>query len=802
MATKSRRKTTRRKTTKKRNYSKKRQQNFDYKIITGLIAEIFLAIGAFRLGLVGNFLADIYKYVFGDYFVIFILLIAVFLGYWLLYQQKPRIAPRFYWAFFLFAIPFLVISSLLFRHSFSDDNDLIGRIWEIVWRDIRSGQSQSTVGGGLIGMSIYLGLCRLISDVGVWIAAIFSVLFGIFRLINRSFLRSASKAAKIGRAKINDIQLSRENGSHLESNFFSKYFEDPDQVEKKSSSDNDRPAAADKNETPKEDVKPQIRWNHNENNSDLTSAGEQSAQQTTFNKPAPASAPDDFDQMEEENSKDPSKDQIVDSIETQDDPNYEIPPTSILSQVKMVDQTGEYKQLTRKSQIVRDTLKSFNIDTDVSSVSLGPTVTQYELKPARGVKVSTIANRADDLALALSAKSIRIEAPIPGKPFVGVEVPNEVQATVGFSDVIENSKFNSKHPLTVPLGRDVNNEVISADLASMPHLLIAGSTGSGKSVAINGIISSLLMRLKPNQVKLMMVDPKRVELSMYNNLPHLLAPVISEPRKAARGLQKAVKEMEHRYELFADHGVRNIDGWNKKVDQYNSAKGKAMPRLPYIVIIVDELADLMMTAKGDVENSIVRIAQMGRAAGVHLILATQRPSVDVITGLIKANVPSRIAFAVSSGIDSRTILDQNGAEKLLGKGDMLFAPVGKEPMRIQGAFISDRDVESITDFIRSESQAQYAASMLVDSNDSDDDQDSSDPQGQPLDELFQDASDFVISQKKASTSMLQRRFRIGYNRAARIIDELEAAGIVGPQDGSRPREVLGKPNQKTQENDS
>lgn len=764
----------------------RKNQGIDPKIVVVLIFEIFFALGIFRLGLVGNFLADAYKYVFGDYFVIFVLMIAIFFAYWLLYRKFPKIPGRIIVGILFIALPFLTISSLFFASTLKNDSSLISQLGQIIINDMRRGHSQSASGGGIIGAAIYTGLARLIANAGVWVISILSLIFGIFRLLNKSVLHSASKAAEFSRDKISDIQEKRLNAPNngKESSFFKKYFEDPNSANPKSDAQAGKPTSGQPSP-----VQPKIHWNQTTNPTDNSSADKESAALLNSLRPVPTSAaPDDFG---EDAATAISDDQVVDSIETADNPDYQVPPATILSHVRAVDQTGEFRQLNKKSQIVRDTLKSFNIETEVSSVSLGPTVTQYELKPARGVKVSTIANRADDLALALSAKSIRIEAPIPGKPFVGVEVPNEVQATVGFSDVIEHSSFNPKHPLTVPLGRDVDNQVISADLAAMPHLLIAGATGSGKSVAINGIISSLLMRLKPNEVKLMMVDPKRVELSMYNDLPHLLAPVISEPRKAARGLQKAVKEMERRYELFADHGVRNIDGWNQKVADYNKTKGHAMPKMPYIVIIVDELADLMMTAKSDVETTIVRIAQMGRAAGVHLILATQRPSVDVITGLIKANVPSRIAFAVSSGIDSRTILDQNGAEKLLGKGDMLFAPVGKEPTRIQGAFISDQDVEAVTAFIRKESPAQYASSMLVDDDSQEDDQtDETGANGEPVDDLFNEASEFVIQQKKASTSLLQRRFRIGYNRAARIIDDLQAAGIVGPQDGSRPRDVL------------
>ena len=394
--------------------------------------------------------------------------------------------------------------------------------------------------------------------------------------------------------------------------------------------------------------------------------------------------------------------------------------------------------------------------------------------------------------MALAAKDIRIEAPIPGKSLIGIEVPNQQIATVGFRDMIEATPHDDR-PLDVPLGRTVTGQVMTADLTKMPHLLIAGATGSGKSVAINVIITSILLKAKPSQVKMLMIDPKKVELSVYNGIPHLLSPVVSEPKKAARALGKVVGEMERRYELFAALGVRNLDGYNRMVEKENQSHtdpNEQQPTMPLILVIVDELADLMMTVSKDVEDAIVRIAQMGRAAGIHMILATQRPSVDVITGLIKANVPSRIAFAVSSGVDSRTIIDTNGAEKLLGRGDMLFEPIDQnKPIRIQGAFISDHDVEAVVDFIKNERPAEYDDQMMVS-----DAEMQQEEQKEDEDELFGEALQFVAQEQKASTSLIQRRFRIGYNRAARIIDDMEQRGYIGPANGSKPREVYKKPD--------
>ncbi|MBM7618089.1 S-DNA-T family DNA segregation ATPase FtsK/SpoIIIE [Weissella uvarum] len=476
-----------------------------------------------------------------------------------------------------------------------------------------------------------------------------------------------------------------------------------------------------------------------------------------------------------------------------DDAHYQLPSTDLLTEVGSTDQTAERDALNEKARILHETLKSFHINATVEKVVLGPTVTQYEIKPAVGVKVSKIQNLADDLALSLSAKSLRIEAPIPGKNVVGIEVANDQQATVGFKDMVEEAGIDTKHPLTVPIGRGVTSGVVKMDLTKMPHLLIAGSTGSGKSVAINGILASILLQAKPSQVRLMLVDPKKVELSVYNDIPHLITPVVSDPKKAALGLKKVVAEMDRRFKLLADEGVRNIDGYNRYVEKQNAKDPSTqLQTMPYLVVVIDELADLMMTSSvsSDVENAIVRIAQLGRAAGIHMIVATQRPSVDIITGLIKANVPSRMAFAVSSGVDSRTILDQNGAEKLLGRGDMLFAPIGASgPQRVQGAFISDEDVENLTDFIKEQGEAQYDESMAVSDAEVQSMESGGDGSGNELDELWDDVLEFVLRAGGASTSSIQRHFKIGYNRAGRIIDDMSDRGLVGPQNGSKPREI-------------
>ena len=473
-----------------------------------------------------------------------------------------------------------------------------------------------------------------------------------------------------------------------------------------------------------------------------------------------------------------------------EDEHYEYPPVELLSKPSKKALKGGAKALTDTATRLQKTLYSFGVSAKVENVSVGPAITRYELKPAEGVRVSKIANLADDIALNLAAETIRIEAPIPGKQAVGIEVPNKEKEVVHFREILDSEEFRkNKSKLTVGLGKDVAGNVQLADIAKMPHVLIAGSTGSGKSVCINTIITSIIYNAKPSEVKFVMVDPKVVELSVYNGIPHLLIPVVTDPRKAAGALAWAVQEMDDRYNKFASKGVRDLKGYNKAIEKENEA-GK----LPQIVIIIDELADLMMVAKSDVEDAICRLAQKARAAGMHLVIATQRPSVDVITGLIKANVPSRIAFAVSSQVDSRTILDSVGAEKLLGKGDMLFFPAGApKPSRVQGAFVSDDEVEKIVDFIKSNGTATYSEDILEsieNSNKTDKEIAQEQAEDDETDPFLMDAIQTVVETGQASTSFIQRRFKVGYARAGRIIDQMEERGVISGYQGSKPREVL------------
>ena len=473
-----------------------------------------------------------------------------------------------------------------------------------------------------------------------------------------------------------------------------------------------------------------------------------------------------------------------------EDEHYEYPPVELLSKPSKKALKGGARALTDTATKLQKTLYSFGVSAKVENVSVGPAITRYELKPAEGVRVSKIANLADDIALNLAAETIRIEAPIPGKQAVGIEVPNKEKEVVHFREVLDSDEFRSnKSKLTIGLGKDVAGNVQLADIAKMPHVLIAGSTGSGKSVCINTIITSIIYNSKPSEVKFVMVDPKVVELSVYNGIPHLLIPVVTDPRKAAGALAWAVQEMDDRYNKFASKGVRDLKGYNKAIEKENEAG-----QLPQIVIIIDELADLMMVAKNDVEDAICRLAQKARAAGMHLVIATQRPSVDVITGLIKANVPSRIAFAVSSQVDSRTILDSVGAEKLLGKGDMLFFPSGApKPSRVQGAFVSDDEVEKIVDFIKSNGTATYSEDILEsieNSNKTDKEIAQEKDEDDDTDPFLMDAIQTVVETGQASTSFIQRRFKVGYARAGRIIDQMEERGVISGYQGSKPREVL------------
>ncbi|MDO5134649.1 MAG: DNA translocase FtsK [Eubacteriales bacterium] len=487
---------------------------------------------------------------------------------------------------------------------------------------------------------------------------------------------------------------------------------------------------------------------------------------------------------------------ISQEIKSQESPvkkEYQFPPLRLLKRGNGKSQGDSDAYLRKTAQKLQDTLHNFGVNVNIVNVSCGPTVTRYELQPEQGVKVSRIVGLADDIKLNLAAADIRIEAPIPGKAAVGIEVPNKENSPVMLRDLLQSQEFqNAKSSLAFAAGKDIGGNPVVADIAKMPHLLIAGATGSGKSVCINTLIMSILYKAKPDEVKMIMIDPKVVELSVYNGIPHLYIPVVTDPKKAAGALNWAVTEMTNRYNAFAEYGVRNLSEFNKKLETMSFHEEEAKPdKMPQIVIIVDELADLMMVAPGEVEDAICRLAQLARAAGIHLIIATQRPSVNVITGLIKANMPSRIAFAVSSGVDSRTILDMNGAEKLLGKGDMLFYPQGyPKPARLQGAFVSDDEVSAVVRFLADKNPAASYSSQIQQQVNTGSSVLPGGGQGEERDVYFEDAGKFIIEKERASIGMLQRMFKIGFNRAARIMDQLTDAGVVGPEEGTKPRKVL------------
>ena len=755
-----------------------------------LLLSIFLGVmGTFKLGLLGAYVANVFRFGFGNLYLGVLVPLTLLLSYAMIYKRLPRI-PRHYWLGAMMAyVALLTLSSLLFfTNTVKNSNGYVQTVMTLIGQDFANKSANTPVGGGVVGAMLYNGCFTLVANIGTWLLALILLVSGViifFRIPARDLTQKGIEKAQNGVAYVQEQRASMPPREPLfkrrdrPKKSITDFGDDPLGVKA------NQPAATDPVVSPvappaAEFVEPEIKWQGPVAPAEAPTPAETTTKSTS-------ATPTDSDDNDDEPLA------LATSASGPDNPDYELPTADLLTKVSPTDQTKEFQSLTGKSRLVHDTLLSFGVEAEVTSVSLGPTVTQYELKPGQGVKVNRIANLADDLALALAAKSIRIEAPIPGKPYVGIEVPNDTQATVGFRDMIEQAPKDDGHPLNVPLGRDVTGNIIMANLADMPHLLIAGSTGSGKSVGLNGIIISILLKAKPNEVKLMMVDPKVVELSIYNGIPHLLTPVVSDPRKAARSLQKVVDEMENRYKLLAQFGKRNIGEYNAAVDQQNATAketgASVMQKMPYIVAIVDEFADLMSTVGSEIEVSIARLGAKARAAGIHMILATQRPDVKVINGTIKSNIPGRIAFRTASGIDSRTILDANGAEKLLGRGDMIFAPPGKPTQRVQGAFISNTDVTNVVSFVKAQQEVQYSEAMTVTDEELAQDTGEGGGAGNSEDELFQEALQFIIEQQKASTSLLQRRFRIGYNRAARLIDDLEAGGYIGPAEGSKPRHV-------------
>ncbi|NTU26587.1 DNA translocase SpoIIIE [Bacillus tequilensis] len=771
---------------KKRKSRKKqaKQLNIKYEL-NGLLCIAISIIAILQLGVVGQTFIYLFRFFAGEWFILCLLGLLV-LGVSLFWKKKtPSLLTRRKAGLYCIIASILLLSHVqLFKHlthkGSIESASVVRNTWELFLMDMNGSSASPDLGGGMIGALLFAASHFLFASTGSQIMAIVMILIGMILITGRSLQETLKKwMSPIGRfikeqwfAFIDDMKSVKTNMKQ------SKKTKTPSKKQKPVRKKQAEQELSDEEEN-SEAVSPLI---HSE--PIISSFSDRNEEESSIieKRPEPVSEPlQDIQHEPGEQETVSAPPMTFTELENKD---YEMPSLDLLADPKHTGQQADKKNIYENARKLERTFQSFGVKAKVTQVHLGPAVTKYEVYPDVGVKVSKIVNLSDDLALALAAKDIRIEAPIPGKSAIGIEVPNAEVAMVSLKEVLE-SKLNDRPDakLLIGLGRNISGEAVLAELNKMPHLLVAGATGSGKSVCVNGIITSILMRAKPHEVKMMMIDPKMVELNVYNGIPHLLAPVVTDPKKASQALKKVVNEMERRYELFSHTGTRNIEGYNDYIKRANSEEGAKQPELPYIVVIVDELADLMMVASSDVEDSITRLSQMARAAGIHLIIATQRPSVDVITGVIKANIPSRIAFSVSSQTDSRTILDMGGAEKLLGRGDMLFLPVGaNKPVRVQGAFLSDDEVEKVVDHVITQQKAQYQEEMIP--------EETTETHSEVTDDLYDEAVELIVGMQTASVSMLQRRFRIGYTRAARLIDAMEERGVVGPYEGSKPREVL------------
>ncbi|HBM4257742.1 TPA: DNA translocase FtsK [Listeria innocua] len=724
--------------------------------ITGAVLIAIGIIGILQLGFVGRGFFALAEMFVGLLSYVLLAGSIVLGGYMVIRRKMPHLFSKRLVGVYLIVLGFLTYIHMYFIiHNLGANAPVVSSTWKLILENLFRPNQVGFVGAGMIGAAITSVTYFLLDRLGTNIIAILLIIYGFSLVSGISVRQFFSKITEFVRYLFSKGKAAKEKGKEVKAKRDKKKAEKLVEVEADEVIEVSQPI-----DVSKEEKTPPIISN-------FSSKVEQ--------EKAPLEEKTESDVKE--------KDLEMFQQESFENEIYQLPSVDILEPAKVTDQSKEYDQIKVNAKKLEDTFESFGVKAKITQVHLGPAVTKYEVQPSVGVKVSKIVSLSDDIALALAAKDIRIEAPIPGKSAIGIEVANQNVAMVSLREVLENNpKNNPDEKLQIALGRDISGEAMMASLDKMPHLLVAGATGSGKSVCINGIITSILLRAKPHEVKMMMIDPKMVELNVYNGIPHLLAPVVTNPKKAAQALQKVVAEMERRYDLFSHTGTRNMQGYNDYVKKHNELNEEKQPELPFIVVIVDELADLMMVASNDVEDAITRLAQMARAAGIHLIIATQRPSVDVITGVIKANIPSRIAFAVSSSIDSRTILDMGGAEKLLGRGDMLLLPVGSsKPTRIQGAFLSDKEVEDVVNYVISQQKAQYNEEMIPD--------DIPEVEGEVTDELYHEAVELVVEMQTASVSMLQRKFRIGYNRAARLIDEMEQRGVVGPHEGSKPRRV-------------
>lgn len=711
-----------------------------YRTLFFVFSILIVILSVLQMGIIGKFFDSFFKYLFGSFSYIFYLIIITIPIYYIM--EKKLKSP-------------ILITSILVLVDFLFQLVLIGNKETnyISFSDIYNNKV-SLYGGGIISYYPVKFLIYLLSFYGSLLIVISAIITLIVLYLNINHRNFVLRMKYYISNAFDKNEYEEENNEYFDDNEF-------EMVQTENSS-NENSNEQRYNDIKDKELVVDIR-DFSEDESKIDIPPERPSRKRVI--------------KEEKEVIIPTQDKIEVNEESYD--NYVLPPISLLNNPSK-KQTVTKGDIVEKSKILQSTFNNFGIEVKIVKAIVGPSITQFQILPTPGTKVSKIVNLSNDIALNLAAKDVRIEAPIPGKSLIGIEIPNTVNELVTMKEVFVNDKDNS--PLSVALGKDVSGESMFTRIDKTPHLLIAGSTGSGKSVCVNTIITSILLKNKPDKVKLIMIDPKMVELSIYDGIPHLLTSVVTDPLKAADVLHKVVLEMESRYREFARARVRNIEGYNKIAEKDPDYK-----ELPYIVVIIDELADLMMVSSKEVEESIARIAQKARAAGIHMIIATQRPSVDVITGVIKTNIPSRIAFAVSSSIDSRTILDKSGAETLLGKGDMLYLSAdSSKPVRIQGAFLSDDEVEKVVDFVKSQSEAQYDPNMMpseVSSQNGSSSADEADP-------LYKEVLLFIAKTQKASASLLQRRFKIGYNRAARIIDMLEEDGYIGPVDGSKPRKVF------------
>lgn len=731
---------------KKRKIEKEAEIKNSYTIeILGVLLIFVIVIGIWEKGAIGEIISKFAKYLAGSWSVVFLVLLSFIGLYMIVHRHKPKLMGMR-----IFGLYIALLGALMFAHSkmvIVNAESMSETIKETINTFIQSMDNNAMIpGGGIIGAFLASICVKLVAVEGTYVIASLLIVYGFIKVSGHSVI-------DVFRVLINKIRKS-------------KKVREKDQAEIE---------AAD---------------NEYENDNKVVVS---SVDEIIDTKP----------KTKEKEVIEPVHEEDLSDIEISG-AGYMFPPISLLKKPQNKNSHENQADVKENVGILEQVFADFGVEGKVVAINIGPAVTQYEMEIKAGTKVSKILSLNREVALALGARDVRIQAPIPGKKTVGVELPNKVTSIVTVREILEavpKSKDDSK--LLAVLGRDILGNPIYFEINKTPHLLVAGTTGSGKSICINSIIISLIMRTRPEEVKLVLVDPKKVELSVYNGEPHLLVPVVTEPRKANIALKKIIVEMERRYDLFSDNGVKNIAGYNTLVEKKNETllEEQKLRKLPYIVVIIDELSDLMLVAAKEVEDSITRITQMARAAGIHLIVATQRPSTDVITGLIKANIPSRISFAVSNSIDSRTILDMVGAEKLLGKGDMLFLPLGENtPLRVQGTYISEDEISNVVNYTIAQQKAHYDNTLLMDDEEMNATSmvDSKDATEEPL---YNEIVEFVVTQGKASASLLQRRFRLGYNRAARAIDLLEERGIVGPSNGSKPREVLVKIEPKNNDED-